>query len=114
MKTITQLGFLALSLFFASCASTGTGSQEARQDVEDSLVRKVGIATKSDLTEQFGKPDWCKQEPTGVEKCRFLTITGTKWKGSKKYQKSYNTYDEVNAEFGADGTLRSYRVNVQK
>jgi hypothetical protein len=87
---------------------------EARANIEDDLKDWVGSATKEDIQEKFGSPEWCKQGVTGEETCRFRVENGTVWKGSKKFRKSYTAYDEVMATFGANDALKSYKVKSQR
>ncbi|MCB0404156.1 MAG: hypothetical protein KDD51_05170 [Bdellovibrionales bacterium] len=104
---------IGAGLFLAGCASKTT-TESARASIEERYKGKVGTARKGDFVEDFGPADWCKQEPGGGETCRFLRQTGTAWKGSTRYQKSYATFDEVVANFAPDGTLRRYEVKAQR
>ena len=112
MKKLILSFFLVL---IAACSSApDTTSTESRAEIEDELNKWLGSATKEDLQEKFGKPEWCKQELTGEETCRFRFESGTAWKGPKKFKTSYTTYDEVLATFGANEALKEYKVKSQR
>lgn len=112
-----KLSVMLLALVLAAgCASKkSTTSGEAREQLEEKWSGRVGSATKSDLMEQFGNAEWCKPNSIGEETCRYYRKKGTVWLGdSKKDKKSYETYDEVIAEFDANGKLKSYKTNAQR
>lgn len=99
----------------AACASkTISQTPDARKDLEERYAQKVGVATKHDLTQEFGAPAWCRNNPSGEETCRFYKKIGTKWMGDKKDRTNYEQFDEVVAEFDSNGVMRSFKSNAQR
>jgi len=108
-----------ISIFFifviVSCASKQTSSSDARQELDDKWMKRVGSATKSDFVEHFGNAEWCRSQATGEETCRFYKKVATKWIGeSKRDKKNYDSFDEVIADFDTNGTLKSFKANAQR
>lgn len=102
---------------FVGCASNETKSSEARQKLENAFEPQVGKATKADFIEQFGPPQWCRQQESGNETCRFARKVGTKWVGDKKDKtdrRRVEQYDNVVTEFDGYGKLRSFEVDTQR
>src|SRR5688572_5587240 len=100
--------WLAIAVLWVGCASKKTSS-EARQELESKWSDKVGVATKSDFIEQYGNAEWCQPDTNG-ETCRFYYKKGTKWMGdNKRDKKSFETFDEVVAEFDSSGKLKGYK-----
>lgn len=108
--------FLSIvSLVIASCASKKdtTTTAEAKKQIEDIFNPKIGSATKQDLISDFGNPEWCKQEDSGGETCRFYRKKGTKWIGEEgRDKKSITKYDQVIADFDSNGTLKSFKASA--
>lgn len=116
MKNALKVG-LAIGLVFAlgACASKKTmTSAEALKDLNDRYSEKVGKANKTELVEEFGTADWCERKPSGVETCRFYKSVGVQFRGDKEKKTRYETFDEVVAEFDAEGTLRDYKARSQR
>lgn len=112
MKNLILLVILSV---IASCASKQTSSSDARQQLEDKWTKRVGSATKSDFVEHFGNAEWCRAEPTGEESCRFYKKVATKWVGeAKRDKKSYESFDEVIANFDTNGTLKTFKASAQR
>lgn len=105
------LVFLALG---ACSSSKVKSSADALKDIHKKYQEQIGKATKSDLVEEFGQADWCEQKPSGPETCRFYKALGTMWKGDKENRTRYEAFDEVVAEFDAQGTLRDYKAKSQR
>ncbi len=113
--TFRILFIAALCLFFASCASKKdtTTSSEAKKQIEEAYTPKIGVATKQDLISDFGNPEWCKQEESGGETCRFYRKKGTKWIGEDgRDKKNITKYDQVIADFDTNGVLRSFKASA--
>jgi len=98
------------------CASGGkvTESSDARKDLEQRYEKRVGAATKQDFVTEFGPANWCRQQPTGEETCRFYKKLATKWMGDKKDRVHREAFDEIVAEFDGEGTLKSFKANAQR
>lgn len=113
---IKSLTVVMAAVFLASCASKPITSREAREKLEQDFSSKVGSATKTDLIESFGNPEWCKVETTGTESCRFYRKKGTKWIGEKqqKDKKPVEMGDQIIADFDKDGILRSFKASAQR
>ena len=112
------LAFLALAAAFAPM-TTGCASKETTADAKKKLdvayEQRVGSATKEDMIEDFGNPEWCRpDENTGDETCRFYRKKGTKWMGDKKDRKHIDQYDDVVAQFDTKGVLRSFKAKAQR
>jgi len=105
-----------LSLVIISCSSTPENSSQAKAKLEQDFASKVGSATKTDLIETFGNPEWCKGEEPDGETCRFYRKKGTKWIGEKqqKDKKHIETGDQIIAEFDKDGILKSFKASAQR
>ena len=109
--------FLAFSLLtlLAACSSEKvTDSGSARRDIEERYNNRVGVATKQDFVQEFGPANWCRQQPTGDESCRFYKKITTKWMGEKTDRVHRETFDEVIAEFDSNGVLKSFKANAQR
>lgn len=98
----------------AGCAHKETSSQ-IRARLDSRWESQLGSATKSELIEDFGIPDWCRKEESGEESCRFFKRKGTQWVGEKKTEKRYySTYDEILADFDNQGKLKNFKTNAQR
>lgn len=113
-----KLLLLAVGLFVAACASSERGgsqdSSTAKRDLEEKYNNKVGTATKTDFVQEFGPANWCRQQSTGEETCRFYKKLQTKWMGEKTDRTHRETYDEVIADFDTNGVLKSFKVAAQR
>jgi len=119
MRTVWKFSLVvaALAVMGLGCASQETGSSQAREKLEKSFEPQIGKATKSDLIEQFGPPQWCRQQESGNETCRFARKVGTKILGDKKDKtdrKRVEQYDNVLTDFDGNGRLRSFEVDTQR
>ncbi len=112
MRLITLLAIFLL----IGCASSEIkmSSHEAKEKLEKKYSSKIGVIGVQELTEDFGPPEWCKDSETGTRVCRFYRKYETKWTGPKTDRKHYDTFDEIVAEFGYDGKLRSYEIRTQR
>lgn len=116
-RTLQSALALVLVTTFVGCASNETKSSEAREKLEKSFEPQIGKATKSDFIEQFGPPQWCRPQETGVETCRFARKVGQKWVGDKNDKTDRHRveqYDNVITEFDGYGKLRSFEVDTQR
>ena len=111
MRFIFVTGLLFLLM---GCASGTVTSKDSRESIKDDYKDKVGVATKTDLIEDFGPAQWCRPQDGGGETCLFRRDIGTKWVGPKLNRKSVPTYDELSADFDFQGKLRSYEVTTQR
>jgi 3-methyladenine DNA glycosylase Tag len=112
MKKLILTGLIVL---VAACASKQTGeSTDAKSNLEDKFSKRIGHATKQDFIQEFGPANWCRQEPSGEEKCRFYKKITTKWMGEKKDRVSREAFDEAFADFDLEGVLKSVKVNAQR
>ncbi|MBI1861500.1 MAG: hypothetical protein HYR96_11340 [Deltaproteobacteria bacterium] len=101
-------------LFLAGCAHHST-SEQAREKLDSRWEDEIGKATKSELIEDFGNPEWCRSDDLGVESCRFYRSKGRKWLGEKKMEKShYSTFDEILVDFDSSGKLKTFKANAQR
>lgn len=106
------LVFTALAL--AGCASGPKMSSEIQGDLQEKWGDRVGKATKSDLVQEFGQAEWCRSRTVGGETCRFRKNRGMKWTGPEKDRKHHATFDEIVAEFDANGVLRGAEAKAQR
>jgi len=114
MLTNLKIGLL-VSLVTISCASKKTvSSSDAKRTLEEKYAALVGVAAKSDLVEEFGNAEWCQSKEGGAETCRFYRKLASKWIGEKREKKSYDTFDELIADFGSDGKLKGFKANAQR
>ena len=107
---------LGLSLLLVmSCSHQQTAAQ-ARQNIESQYHSKIGTATKQDIMEEFGNPEWCKLDDSGAETCRFILKKGVKWiNGTDKTDKTeLMQFDQITAQFDSDGILRGFKANAQR
>lgn len=112
----TALALVVVTLF-VGCAANETKSSEAREKLEKAFEPQIGKATKSDFIEQFGPAQWCRQQETGTETCRFARKVGTKWvgdKADKTDRKRVEQFDNVLTEFDGNGRLRNFEVDTQR
>lgn len=110
MRTI---GVLAI-LFMFGCAHRES-SKEARAKLDAQWESQIGAATKSELIEGFGTPEWCRKDDSGEESCRFYRRKGTQWVGAKKLDKTYySAYDEILVDFDGQGKLKNFKANAQR
>lgn len=106
--------YLFIVLVLAACAHKET-STAARKKLDSKWEGAVGEATKSELIEDFGTPEWCRKDDAGEESCRFYRRKGTQWIGEKKTdRKHYSAYDEILADFDSTGKLKSFKANAQR
>lgn len=108
---------IALTLILASCAGKKETTVEAGEKLKNKWEPKVGSATKNEFVEEYGNPEWCKQEASGDETCRFYRKKGTKWIGdkeTKRDKKPVEQYDQVIADFTADGVLKKFTSTAQR
>ncbi len=118
LSTLTlHLTLAVVATALLGCASKekkGQSTAEALRDLEMRYSEKVGTSHKSELTEEFGSPQWCEPKPGGAESCRFYRSMGRQWRGDKDNRTSYEAFDEVVAEFDPNGKLRSYKARAQR
>ena len=108
---------VALALVFTHCSHQKENTAQAEKSLQDRYEPKVGSATKNELVEEFGNPEWCKVEPSGSETCRFYHKKGTVWigdKDNKRDKKPVEEFDQVIADFDGNGTLRSFKSSAQR
>ncbi len=107
--------FISLhSIFLAGCAHKES-SADARKRLDSKWEEQLGQATKSELIEDFGSPEWCRKDDAGEESCRFYRRKNTQWVGEKKTdRKAYSAYDEVLADFDSTGRLKTFKANAQR
>lgn len=103
-----------ICMVVAGCASKEETSADATKKLDANFSPKVGEATKNDLVEHFGNPEWCRPEDNGEETCRFHRKMATKWIGEKREKKSYDTFDELMALFDVSGKLKDLKVKAQR
>ncbi|MBM4304692.1 MAG: hypothetical protein FJ112_10260 [Deltaproteobacteria bacterium] len=105
-----------VTLLLLSCSSSPQTSKEAKEHIEKNFNEKIGSATKTDLIESYGNPEWCQVEDSGNETCRFYKKIGTKWIGEKKQKdkRPVETGDQVIVSFDKDGILRSFKASAQR
>jgi len=115
MKHKWLFGVVALGvLLISGCASKEVSSSQAQKEIEGRYTPKVGSATKGDVIQEFGNARWCRPLAEG-EECRFYRKKKTAWIGDEKKDKqSYETYDELFAEFDSSGILRSFKAGAQR
>lgn len=106
--------FLLGCLALVSCSHQETTTAEAQKKLETSYEDRIGKATKNELVQDFGTPQWCRPEDTGDEMCRFYRKTGTKWGGDSTDRTHYETFDQVVAEFDKAGVLKSFTATSQR
>jgi hypothetical protein len=112
MKTLC---FLILAIALSSCAHKETTSADAKKALVGRYEERIGKATKEDLIEDFGNPEWCRpQEETGNETCRFYRKKDTKWMGGKKDRVHYEAYDQIFADFDSSGVLKTFKASAQR
>lgn len=117
MKYLSLFVSLGLALALSGCASkkaADMSSGDARQALDRKFADRVGKATKNDLVEELGSPNWCRPQPSGDESCRFYKKIGTKWTGEIKDKSHHEQYDEVFADFDSNGVLKSFKANSQR
>lgn len=112
MKKISAI--LLFLIIGCSSSTVKTTSYDAKEMLEKKYADKIGVFGVQEFTEEFGPPEWCNDLDTGNKVCRFYRKYETKWTGPKTDRKHYDVFDEVVAEFGYDGKLRSYKVQVQR
>ena len=107
--------FLSLAAFLVmSCSHQQTATQ-AREALESRYTPRIGKATKQDIMEEFGNPEWCKLDDSGSETCRFILKKGVKWVGTDNTDKTeLMQFDQITAQFDSDGVLRSFKANAQR
>lgn len=115
MKNITLFLLLLLLSLLCSCAHHET-SRDASKALQFKWESELGKATKAELVEDFGTPDWCRSvESAGTESCHFYRRKGTHWVGEKKVEKHpYVTFDEIFADFDSSGLLKSFKAQAQR
>ena len=106
---------IILALGAISCASkSGVDTTDARKELEERYTKRIGSATKSDLVQEFGSPNWCRPQTTGEESCRFYKKLGTKWMGDPNNRTHYDQFDELVVDFGTDGTMKGFKADAQR
>lgn len=105
---------LLIAFCFASCSSKkDVTTAEAKKQLDENYSAKIGTATKQELISDFGNPEWCKQEDSGTETCRFYRKKGTKWIGEEgRDKKNISRYDQVIADFDTNGILKSFKASA--
>ena len=104
----------AAVFLLAGCVHKET-SADARKALDSKWEEQLGQATKSELIEAFGSPEWCRKDDSGEESCRFFRRKGTVWIGEKKTEKKYySTFDEILADFDGTGKLKSFKASSQR
>jgi hypothetical protein len=106
------LGVAALLAVGCAHQQPAETTAAARMHLEERWKDKLGTATKTDFISEFGNPNWCKLKDSGEESCRFYKKLQTKWMGDDLDKKEIETFDEVIADFGTDGTLRQFKANA--
>jgi hypothetical protein len=108
----------ALLALFATLALVSCSHHETTADAKKKLDKKyedlVGTATKNDLVQEFGTPEWCRMQDSGWENCRFYRKKGTQWMGPKTDRTHYDSYDQIMAEFDGNGVLKSFKASAQR
>jgi hypothetical protein len=113
-KPTVRWVFTAIILGAISCAHKETSS-DAKKKLDTQWEKQIGVATKAQLIEDFGRPEWCRKNETGEETCRFYRKKGTRWVGEEKLdKKNYESFDEVLADFGYDGKLKNLKTSAQR
>ena len=103
----------AALLVTAGCSHKETTSAQAQKALEEKYTPQIGTATKTELVQEFGNPEWCKpNEETGEETCRFYNKKGVQWMGDKMDRKHYEKFDQVVANFDSKGILRSFKADA--
>ena len=112
-KMLMVLIPLSLSL---SCTNKEVTTAEAEKKLSDKYTPKVGVATKNEIMEEFGNPEWCKPDASGSETCRFYRKKGTKWIGEKeqKDKKALERFEQIIADFDTNGILRGFKSSAQQ
>lgn len=112
MKKI--LNCLMIGFLLAGCAhkEPAESTSNAKRALEERWKDRLGSATKSDFTSEFGNAEWCKPNSGGEETCRFYKKIKTKWIGEAPDKRSIELFDEIIADFGTDGTLRQFKANA--
>lgn len=106
--------FLAAALAFVACSHQETTTGEARAKLDETYENRIGKATKADLVQDFGTPEWCRPQDTGEEICRFYRKEGTKWMGPTTDRTHYDVYDQIVATFDPGGVLRTFKATSQR
>lgn len=106
--------YASVLLALGACASGEKMSSEIQAELAEKWQDRVGRATKSDMVQDLGQPEWCRSRTVGGETCRFRRNLGTKWTGPETDRKHHAMYDEVIAEFDASGILRKADVKTQR
>jgi hypothetical protein len=115
--TMKKTLLFSLLLVLASCSHKKETTAEAGKNLEDKWTPKVGSATKNEFIEEYGNPEWCKQEDSGLETRRFYRKKGTKWIGdkeTKRDKKPIEQYDQVIADFDTHGVLKAFKSSAQR
>jgi hypothetical protein len=112
-RSIVWLG-LGAAAAMSACASKPSSSGEATSKLEDKWKSKIGVARKTDFIEDYGTAEWCRNETSGEETCRFYKKGKTRYLGDGRDKKAVENYDEVVADFAVDGTLKSFKANSQR
>lgn len=103
-----------VALGIVGCASGPKMSSEIQAELKEKWEDRVGKATKSDLVQEFGQAEWCRSRTIGGETCRFRKNLGTQWTGPETDRKHHAMFDEVVADFDANGILRSAETKAQR
>lgn len=112
-KVFFGVAFLVAGL--SGCASKKSmNTADALKELNARYSEKVGKAAKTELVEEFGSAAWCEQKPGDTETCRFYRSLGTQWRGDKEARTKYEAFDEIIADFDAEGILRDYKARSQR
>lgn len=112
MKLLTIA--IALLVVAACSSQKNVTSADAEKSLKQRYEAKIGSATKTELVQEFGNPEWCRDNDMGGETCRFYKKLDTKWMGPTTDRKNYSTYDEVVADFDTNGVLQKYDAKAQR
>ena len=106
----------SLALILSHCAHQKETTAQAEKSLQERYDTKIGSASKSELVEEFGNPEWCKLESSGTETCRFYHKKGTIWIGDKESRdkKPVEEFDQVIADFDGNGVLRGFKSSAQR
>jgi hypothetical protein len=100
--------FLAIAcLVLTGCATTGGQDPAALKadEYKKMLDPMLGVATKADITGQFGEP-LTREKVGDNEVWHYRKSFGTNW--------NWEIFDEFKFEFDNGGVLRKWEANVQR
>lgn len=114
MKRLPLLSTVLTLVFVSACAPKPTKSGDEIQKIEDKWKARIGYSTKSDFVEEYGNPEWCRMSDGQEETCRFYKKLKKRYIGDGRDAKEVQAYDQVIAEFGVDGKLKSFKADAQR